>query len=178
MLSFLLIKSSFLCNDGGMEKPIIIIGSDHGGFEQKQVLKEWLQKERYQVEDVGAHSFDPSDDYPQVAFGVAERVVGMESQITQPDAIGIIICRSSGGVTIAANKVQGARAVAIFDEKSAVHAKEHNDANIITISGDWISAERAKEIVQVFLTALYRKDTRHERRIAQIKSFEDEQTVS
>ncbi len=161
-----------------MEKPIIIIGSDHGGFEQKQVLKEWLQKERYQVEDVGAHSFDPVDDYPQVAFGVAERVVAMESQITQPNAIGIIICRSSGGVTIAANKVDGARAVAIFDERSAVHAKEHNNANIITLSGDWISTERAKEIVQVFLTTLYKKDTRHERRIAQIRSFEEEQIAS
>ncbi len=160
-----------------MEKPIIVIGSDHGGFEQKQVLKEWLQKELYQVEDVGAHNFDPTDDYPQVAFGVAQRVVGMESQITQPEAVGIIICRSSGGVTIAANKVAGARAVAIFDEKSALHAKEHNNANIITLSGDWISKERAKEIVWVFLTTQYKKETRHERRIAQIKNFEDEKAL-
>ncbi|GIK84283.1 MAG: ribose-5-phosphate isomerase [Patescibacteria group bacterium] len=157
-----------------MEKPIIIIGSDHGGFEQKQVLKAWLESERYQVEDVGAHTLDPTDDYPQVAFGVAQRVVENEAQVTQPGAVGIIICRSAGGVTIAANKVEGARAVCVFDERSAIHAKEHNNANIITLSGDWISSERAKEIVQVFLTAIYRKDTRHERRIAQIKKFEAE----
>lgn len=160
-----------------MEKPIIIIGSDHGGFEQKQLLKEWLQKEQYQVEDVGAYSFDPSDDYPQIAFTVAQRVVGMESQITQPDAVGIIICRSAGGVTIAANKVLGARAVAIFDEKSASHAKEHNNANIITLSGDWTSTEAAKEIVRIFLATDYKKETRHERRIAQIKSYEEEQSI-
>lgn len=161
-----------------MEKPIIIIGSDHGGFKQKQALKEWLQKEQYQVEDVGAHNFDPADDYPQVAFGVAERVIAMESQITQPNAIGIVICRSSAGATIAANKVDGARAVAIFDQRGAIHAKEHNNANIITISGDWVSIERAKEIVQVFLTTLYKKDARHERRIAQIRNFEEKQAVS
>lgn len=157
-----------------MQKPTIIIGSDHGGFEQKNALKQWLESEGYQVEDVGAHQFDPNDDYPQVAFGVAERVVATEEQITQTGVVGILICRSSGGVTIAANKVAGARAVSIFDEKSAIHAKEHNNANIVALSGDWISTERAKEIVQVFLTTNYQKDARHERRIAQITKFEKE----
>ena len=161
------------CKDRGMKKPVVIIGSDHGGFEQKKVLKEWLESEDYQVEDVGAHQLDPNDDYPQFAFGVAERVVSYEDQTTQPDAIGIIICRSSGGVTVAANKVNGARAVSIFDEKSAIHAKEHNNANIVTISGDWVSPQKAKEIVQIFLTTLYTKDARHERRIAQIRNFEE-----
>lgn len=155
-----------------MEKPIIVIGSDHGGFEQKQALKEWLQADGYQVEDVGAHTFDPSDDYPQVAFGVAQRVTEYESQITQPDTVGIIICRSSGGVTIAANKVQGARAVAVFDEKSAMHAREHNNANIITLSGDWTSLETAKEVIKIFLATRYANEDRHERRLAQIKQYE------
>lgn len=157
-----------------MKKPIVVIGSDHGGFEQKRMIKDWLMSEGYTVEDVGAHDLDPADDYPKFAFGVAKRVVDYQNQVTQPDSIGIIICRSAGGVTIAANKIDGARAVSIFDEKSAVHAKEHNNANIITISGDWTSAQRAIEIIQVFLTAIYRKDTRHERRLAQIQFIEEE----
>jgi len=157
-----------------MKKPIVIIGSDHGGFEHKNLIKDWLQSEGYQVEDVGPYSLNPDDDYPMFAFGVANRIADYEAQITQPDVIGIIICRSSGGVTIAANKVDGVRAVSVFDEKSAVHAKEHNNANIITISGDWTSAERSKEIIQVFLTTIYNKDARHERRIAQIRKFETE----
>lgn len=155
-----------------MQKPIIAIGSDHGGFEHKSILTSWLQSEGYQVEDVGAHQLDPNDDYPLFAFGVAKKVVEYNEQVTQPGSIGIIICRSSGGVTVAANKVDGIRAVSIFDEKSAIHAKEHNNANLVTISGDWVSPEKAKEIIQIFLTAVYRRDARHERRIAQIKEFE------
>jgi ribose 5-phosphate isomerase B len=157
-----------------MEKPIIIVGSDHGGFEQKQVLVDWLKSEGYQVEDVGPHSFDPDDDFPKFAFGVAQRVINYESQITQPVPIGIIICRSAGGATVAANKVAGVRAIHIYDEKSALHAKENNNANVVTLSGDWTSTQKAQEIIQVFLTSIYKKDTRHERRIAQIKSFETE----
>lgn len=154
-------------------RPIVIIGSDHGGFEKKQALKDWLQADGYTVEDVGTHSFDPNDDYPPIAFGVAQRVVEYENQVTQPGAVGIIICKSSGGVTIAANKVVGARAVAIFDEKSAVHAKEHNNANIITLSGDWISAQTARELIKVFLNTTYTAADRHERRLAQIRQFEE-----
>lgn len=158
-----------------MEKPLIIIGSDHGGFEQKQALKEWLQAQGYVVEDVGAHQFDPDDDYPQFAFAVAQRVVDTNSQVTQPSAIGIITCRSAGGVTIATNKVAGARGVAIFDEKSALHAKEHNNANVITLSGDWISHKQAKELVKIFLNAEFTSAQRHQRRLAQITQFEDEE---
>ena len=155
-----------------MEKPIIFIGSDHGGFEQKNIIKDWLQSLDYQVEDVGAHQFDKDDDYPKFGFAVAKRVVDYEQQVTQPSAVGILVCRSSAGVTIAANKVDGARAVSVFDEQSAVHAREHNNANIISISGDWSSEEKIKEVIKIFLNTQYQKQPRHERRLAEINEFE------
>ena len=154
-----------------MKKPIVIIGSDHGGFEHKNLIKDWLQSEGYQVEDVGPYSLNPDDDYPMFAFGVANRIADYEAQITQPDVIGIIICRSSGGVTIAANKVDGVRAVSVFDEKSAVHAKEHNNANIISLSGDWLGEDEAKRIVEVFLKARFSGAERHKRRLTKIEKF-------
>lgn len=155
-----------------MEKSIIFIGSDHGGFEQKKIIKDWLQEQSYHVEDVGAHQFDKDDDYPQFGFAVAKKVTEIEKQITQPGAVGILVCRSSAGVTIAANKVNGARAVSIFDAKSAVHARENNNANIIALSGDWTTIEQAKEILKIFLNTEFSKLPRHERRIAQISEFE------
>jgi ribose 5-phosphate isomerase B len=157
-----------------MKKPIIYIGSDHGGFDQKTIIKKWLQNQEYQVEDIGAHQFDKDDDYPQFGFAVAQRVVELNNQITQPLALGILICRSSAGITIAANKITGARAVSVFDVTSAVHAREHNDANIIAVSGDWTSAEQAQEIIKVFLTTEFQNKPRHVRRIAQISKFEQE----
>lgn len=157
-----------------MEKQLIVIGSDHGGFEQKNIIKDWLQSEDYQVEDVGAYQFNKNDDYPKFGFAVAQKVVNYEKQVTQPDVLGILVCRSSAGVTIAANKVFGARAVSVFDEKSSKHAREHNNANIIAISGDWTSSEQAREIVKIFLNTEYKEEPRHARRIAQISEFEKE----
>lgn len=156
------------------------MGSDHGGFEQKNIIKNWLRSKKnkenqdcqLELEDVGAYKLDPYDDYPKFAFAVAKKVVDYQKQVTQPDAVGILICRSAGGVTVAANKVDGARAVLVSDEKSAVHAKEHNNANIIAISGDWTSTRQAKEIIKIFLSTEYKKLPRHERRIAQINDFE------
>jgi len=150
-----------------MEKPTIYIGSDHGGFQQKEQLSKWLFELGYSVEDYGPHELDPTDDYPEYAIAVAEAVVMADAPV-----IGVITCRSAGGVTIAANKVIGARAVAIFDEKSAVHAKEHNNANIVTISGDWLSDQEAQVTLQVFLETKFTQKQRHVRRLAQISEYE------
>lgn len=155
-----------------IKQPIIILGSDHGGFAHKQAIIKWLEEHGYQFEDVGAHQFDAKDDYPQFALAVAQRVAQAQSMVTQPPTIGIVTCRSAGGVTIAVNKVVGIRGVTIFDEKSAVHAKEHNDANIVTLSGDWTSQEQAVQLVQIFLNTQFTQAERHIRRLAQISEFE------
>ncbi len=146
----------------------IFIGADHGGFALKATLIDWLRKQDYQVEDCGAFVFDPGDDYPEIAFTVAEKTVA------DPGTLGILLCRSGGGVAIAANKVKGARAVVTSDEVSARHAKEHNDAQILVLGADFVSSEdKAKKIIEVFLATAFTQEPRHQRRLAQIQNYEE-----
>ena len=126
---------------------MIYLGADHGGFVLKENIKQFLKEHDLKYEDLGNTILDMDDDYPDYAFAVGERV-GKEdapSKKWKDRAKGILFCRSSGGMVIAANKVKNIRAVAVYDEKGARHAREHNDANIIALSGDWISDEAAKK---------------------------------
>ncbi|RJR16609.1 RpiB/LacA/LacB family sugar-phosphate isomerase [Candidatus Microgenomates bacterium] len=157
---------------------MIYIGADHGGFELKEKLKSWLKKEGYVFEDVGAHKLDSEDDYPRFAFAVAENV-GREDNPTlewQKRSKGILICRSAAGVVIAANKVVNVRAVALFSKDQAKHARLHNDANVIGISGDHTNEQEAQQIILAFLTTEFFKEARHIRRLDQIAAFEFENT--
>ena len=156
---------------------MIYIGSDHGGFELKEQMKEWLGQWQCQFEDCGAFKLDPEDDYPQFAFAVAQKVSKKDSLLEdclwEKASKGILICRSAGGVIIAANKVKGVRAVAVYDEKMASHARLHNNANIIGISGDWTNPEEAKKIVKTFLDTQFSNEERHARRLEQIKQYKN-----
>ncbi len=168
---------------------MIYLGADHGGFELKETIKQWLMQWKFEFEDCGAFKLDPEDDYPQFAFAVAEKVAEdfrsshhqMSAKHTSEEVLafwkdqpkGILICRSAGGVIIAANKVKGIRAVAVQNVQMAKHAREHNNANIIGISGDWTSSEQVKEIVRVFIETEFSSKGRHKRRIEKIKAFED-----
>ena len=113
----------------------IFLGADHGGFQFKEVLKNWLQDCGHEVIDCGADELDPTDDYPIIAEIVSRAVVAAEQENQSP--VGILICRSGGGMVIAANKIAGIRAVEVFNENSARHAKEHNNANVISLAADW-----------------------------------------
>jgi len=144
----------------------IYLGTDHGGYQLKEIIKTWLQEQGYRVEDCGATELSPSDDYPDFAFKVAEKVV------QDLDSVGILFCRSGGGMIMAANKVRRIRAIEVFDEKSAVHAKTNNNANIIAIGADWFDAEAAKKIINVFLKTEFKNETRHLRRIKKIQDYE------
>ena len=121
----------------------IFLGADHGGFEKKQQILEWLQSlpkpiqdtarqshnaktTAWEIKDLGAFSFDPGDDYPQYGFAVAQNAA------KTPDSLGILICKSGGGVTIAANRVKNVRAVECWNEDSVRHARNDNGANILT----------------------------------------------
>jgi ribose 5-phosphate isomerase B len=143
----------------------IYIGSDHGGFELKSKLKVWLENLGHQVEDLGADSLVQDDDYPDFALKVAQAV-------SDGDSLGILICRSGGGMVIAANKVAGIRAVDIYDQKSAVHAKQDNNANVVTISADWNDEESVKKMLTSFLEAVFTAEERHLRRINKILEYE------
>ena len=146
----------------------VFIGADHGGFELKQVTKSWLMSEGYEVTDCGADHYDPLDDYPDFAFPVADGV----SADTEDHARGILFCRSSGGVVIAANKVKGIRAVSVMDVLSAQHARQHNNANVIGISGDWVEKNQVEKIITAFLETPFLHDERHERRLEKIAERE------
>ncbi len=146
----------------------IYLGADHGGFEMKEKLKTWLTEKGHEVVDVGAHTLDPQDDYPEFSFAVAEGVSKENSEETK----GIIACRSGAGVIIAANKVKGIRAVTVYDELSAERARTNNDANVIGLAGDWLNDEQMFTVVEKFLNTPFTNEERHVRRIKQIAAKE------
>ncbi|MBI3037151.1 RpiB/LacA/LacB family sugar-phosphate isomerase [Candidatus Woesearchaeota archaeon] len=153
-------------------KPKIVIGADHGGYRLKEELKPFLQQLGYQVEDVGTHS-EESCDYPDYAFKVAQAVSNSSSDLSPfPKVLGILVCRSAAGMMIAANKVKGVRAVAAFDETSAKHSREHNAANVLGLSGDWMTAKQAKKIAKAWLETPFTGEERHARRLQKIAEFE------
>lgn len=146
---------------------MIYLGADHGGFELKGKLAEWLTAHHYEWKDVGANFLDHDDDYPVFAKTVAQ-AVGKGT----PEDRGILVCRSGGGMTIAANKFPNVRAVNCIDETMAAHARDHNDANILVLSADFIPEEKIYKIVEIFLTMPFSQHKRHIRRLSQIASFE------
>ncbi len=142
---------------------MIYLGADHGGFELKETIKQWLSQKGIASEDLGASNLDPNDDYPDYAFAVAHKVA--ESK----DNRGILLCRSGGGMTIAANRIHNVRAVDVFDEKSVKHAREHNNANVLVLGADWIDSDSAKKFVDLFLEAPFTGEERHQRRIEKLE---------
>jgi ribose 5-phosphate isomerase B len=140
--------------------PTIAIGSDHAGFEYKQALKEWLEKNGYAVKDFGAHSLE-SADYPDFAHPVANAVEKKEFNL------GVLLCGSGNGVGITANKHQGVRAALCWTEEVAELARQHNDANIVCIPARFVRYELAEKILDRFLHSNF-EGGRHSRRVDKI----------
>ncbi len=124
----------------------IAVGADHGGFDLKEEIKSHLESNGYEVVDLGCFDKNPVE-YPDVALTVANKVVSKEFDL------GILFCGTGIGISIAANKVRGIRAALLTDCFSARMAREHNDANIITLGGRTCGVMLAKEIVDSFLKA-------------------------
>lgn len=142
----------------------IAIGSDHAGFNLKEMVKGVLLEMGYTYEDFGC--FDTSStDYPDIGFAVADAVAGGRFQR------GILICGSGIGMCIAANKVPGIRAAVCHESFSARGAREHNDANILCLGERVIGPGLAREIVTIFLTAGF-VGGRHARRLEKIRARE------
>ncbi len=150
----------------------VVIGADHGGFELKEQLKKFLKAGSYDVEDVGNLKMEKNDDYPDFARKVAEAVGKEGREIGQRSVMGVLVCRSAAGMVIAANKVKGVRAVAAFDETSAIHSREHNDANVLALSGDWLEAGAARNVLEAWLGTPYSNEARHTRRLKKILDLE------
>lgn len=145
-------------------KPIFI-GSDHAGFKLKQDVIKYLTSQKISFIDIGNTKLDPKDDYPDFGVSVAEATAKTKS-------IGILICGSSFGVCIVANKVKGIRAVSISTVTDAKQAREHNDANVLCLSGWNTSPKNAQQIVATFLKSKKSTEARHARRLAKITAIE------
>jgi ribose 5-phosphate isomerase B len=141
-------------------KPRIVVGSDHAGFRAKETIKQYLQGAGYLVDDVGTHS-EESVDYPDYGKAVGERVAA------GTDSLGIALCGTGIGISIAANKVEGIRAALAHDSLTARRAREHNDANVLALGGKVVGEDEAIAIVQEFLAAQF-AGGRHQRRIDKI----------
>lgn len=138
----------------------IIIGSDHAGFEMKEMLKSFLEKSGNTIIDKGTNSLE-STDYPDYAHAVATAVESTEG------LLGILLCGSANGVCITANKHQGIRAALCWTEEVAQLARAHNNANIIGIPARFVTNEIAQKMVSIFLTTEF-EGGRHQKRVEKI----------
>ncbi len=143
----------------------VALGADHGGFTLKNELAARLQG-RYQISDLGAHTLDPDDDYPDFALAVAQAVASGQAQR------GILICGSGVGACIAANKVPGVRACLCHDTYSAHQGVEHDDMNVLGLGARVIGIELAAELVKAFLEARFSGERRHCRRLEKVLAIE------
>lgn len=142
----------------------IAIGADHGGYELKSKIAEYLKDAEYEVIDLGTHSKE-SCDYPMIGFEVA-KLVG-EGKAKR----GILICKTGVGMAIVANKVHGVRAAACYDNKIAKSSREHNDCNVCVLAASYTDFKSAKNILNAWLETDALEE-RHERRVRQIRDIE------
>jgi len=147
---------------------IVVIGSDHAGWEIKEDLKPFLEAQGHEVRDVGTDGPE-SVDYPDYALAVARAVVGGKAER------GVIICGTGIGSSIVANKVPGIRAALCHDTYTADMSRAHNDANVLCLGERVIDKETAREVVSVWLATPFSGAhcARHARRVEKIKKIEE-----
>ena len=145
----------------------IHIGSDHAGLEFKAKIVAHLQGQGHQVTDHGPHSFDPLDDYPEFCIPAALATA------KDPGSFGIVLGGSGNGEQMAANKVKGVRAALVWSVEIAKLAREHNDANVISLGGRMHDEKLCLELVDTFLSTPFSSDERHIRRIGLISKYEE-----
>jgi len=146
----------------------IALGSDHVGFDLKQLVKGWLAEDGIDVLDVGPESFDPTDDYTDFARLVAESVTRGEADL------GIVVCSTGQGSCMTANKVNGVRAALCNDIFCARMSKLHNDANVLCLGSSVVGALLAREIVATWLATSFTGEERHCRRIEKMARIESD----
>lgn len=145
---------------------MIAIGSDHAGYELKQVIMKHLEERNLEFKDYGTYSSD-SCDYAVYAEKTARAVVDGECEI------GLLFCGTGVGISIAANKVKGIRACCCSDLFSAEMTRLHNNANMLCLGGRVVTPEKAIELVDIFLDTPFSGEERHQRRIDQIIDLEN-----
>jgi len=144
----------------------VYLGSDHAGFELKAKLVEHLTSLGHEAIDCGAHTYDAQDDYPPPCIAAASRTVA------DPGSLCIVIGGSGNGEQIAANKVKGTRAALVWSDETARLAREHNDANVISLGGRNHPDEDMLRFVEIFVSTPFSGEERHQRRIAMLAEYE------
>ena len=144
----------------------LAVGADHAGLEMKSQIIPWLQHAGHEVVDVGAHTHDPADDFPDYAAAVGQTLAGGGAER------GVMICGSGVGATIASNKVSGVRAALCHDTYTARQGVEHNDMNVLCLGGRVIGIETAREVISAFLGASFSGEERFLRRIDKVSRIE------
>ena len=144
----------------------IHIGSDHAGLELKNALSDYLTCKGHEVKDHGPYEYDALDDYPVFCIPAALATAA------EPGSFGIVIGGSGNGEQMAANKVKGVRAALVWSLETAKLAREHNNANVISVGGRLHSIEDCQSFIDAFLATPFSGDERHIRRINQMSNFE------
>ena len=139
----------------------VALGADHGGFDLKEALKKYLRERGVSFTDFGAHSAE-STDYPDYAQLVAQSVASHKAEY------GLLVCTTGVGMSIAANKVPGVRAALVCDPRMAALARQHNNANVLCLSGKFTPADEGRKILDVFLATPF-EGGRHERRVKKME---------
>ncbi len=145
----------------------IVIGADHGGFELKSIIIEYLKSLGHAARDVGTYNSEPAD-YPDYARAVANAVIDGRAER------GILVCGSGVGASVAANKFPGIRAAVCHDTFSARQGVEDDDMNVLCLGARVVGPELAKDIVRAFLAARFSGEERHVRRLGKIAAIEKE----
>ena len=147
---------------------MIYLAADHAGYALKEHVKKFLEEKNLGYEDIGSHSYDEGDDYPDFIIAAAEKIA------TNPENRGIIFGGSGQGEAIAANKVPGIRAVVFYGGSDDIISlsRTHNDANVLSIGARFLEKEDAVKAVDLWLRTPFSGEERHERRIAKISAFE------
>lgn len=151
----------------------IHIATDHAGLEFKNKLIEHLSQGGHDVQDHGAYEYNPQDDYPEYIIRATEAVA--EDRRQGGDSLGVVFGGSGNGEQMAANKVRGIRAALVWNVATAQLAREHNNANVVSVGARQHTEEEAISLIDTFIATPFSGDERHVRRIGQIATYEEQQ---
>lgn len=147
---------------------MIYLAADHRGFQLKEELKKYLVEKEYDIEDVGAFTYEQSDDYVDFARSAAEKIA--ENPTVHR---GILICGSGVGMEVVADKYKGLHAALGVTPEIAKQSREHGNANVLVLGADGLDPTRAKEIADAWLAAPFTGEDRHIRRLKKIEEIEE-----
>lgn len=147
----------------------VFLGADHAGFELKNEIKSFLEQEGHEAVDCGALFLDKNDDYPDFCSEAARKVA------ENSGSIGFVFGKSGAGEAIVANKIKGVRAVLAVNEENVRLAREHNDANVLSLGSIFYDTDTAKKFAKLFLETPFSNEERHIRRVKKIAELENNQ---